>query len=88
MATMRSRTLSFRHAPRQTLLIEPEMAGMLVLLPDEQLLSSHEREDGRIELTIGPRQRRRSSTWSWVGYAAAGTGLGFFIAELVQVLLR
>jgi hypothetical protein len=87
MATLRSASLSFRHPPRQTLLIEREMAGMLVLLPDEQILASHEREDGRIELTVGPRRRRRTSSWSWVGFAAAGTALGFFIAELVQALV-
>ncbi len=88
MATLRSGLVSLEDPSRQTLLIEPEMAGMLVLLPDEQILASHEREDGRIELTIGPRGKRRSLSfsWSWLGFALAGTALGCVLAEAIRYL--
>ena len=90
MATLRSGSVSLGGpVSRQTLVIEPEMAGMLVLLPDEQVLSSHQRDDGRIELTIGPKPRRKAapSLWPWVAFAVAGTAAGAVLAQFGRHLL-
>ena len=77
---------AFDVTSRQTLVVEPGMAGMLVLLPEEQLLASHERADGMIELVIGPRPRRRATIWPWVALALAGTTLGGLLAQAALML--
>ena len=72
---------------RHTLVVEPAMAGMMALLPDERLLDSRERADGMIELTVGPKPQRRSQAWTWLALAAGGATLGGLLAQGVMMLL-